>query len=103
VWVDYDGRHILINSARGRLKDRNMRQRPEVALQIPDPDNPDRYLLVRGPVVEITEDGDDEHLDRLAPRYLGKDFYPPAMRFAGEVRCLYKIAPRHVTVWNPWG
>jgi hypothetical protein len=74
-----------------------------VALQIPDPENSDRYLLIRGPVVETTEEGADEHLDSLSPRYLGKDFYPPSMRFPGEVRCLYKIEPRQVTVWNPWG
>jgi anthraniloyl-CoA monooxygenase len=103
VWVDYDGQHILINSARGRLKDRNMEQRPTVAIDIQDPDNPDRYLLVRGPVVEITEAGADEHLDTLAPRYLGKDKYPPGMRYPGEVRRLYKILPKHVTTWNPFG
>jgi PPOX class probable F420-dependent enzyme len=103
VWVDFDGQHVLINSARGRLKDRNMRARPQVALQIPDPDNSDRYLLIRGPVVDITEDGADEHLDSLSPRYLGKEFYPPGMRFPGEVRCLYRIEPRQVTVWNPFG
>jgi anthraniloyl-CoA monooxygenase len=103
VYVDYDGRHILVNSARGRIKDRNMAERRAVAIQIPDPDNPDRYLVVRGPVVEITENGADEHLDRLARRYLDKDAYPPSMRFPGEVRCLYKIEPRHVTTWNPFG
>ncbi|MBI3243410.1 MAG: PPOX class F420-dependent oxidoreductase [Chloroflexi bacterium] len=103
VWVDYDGKHILINSARGRLKDRNMEQRRHVAIEITDPDNPDRYLAVRGPVVEITEEGADAHLDKLAPRYLGKDSYPPSMRFPGEVRCLYKIEPKHVTTWNPFG
>ncbi len=103
VYVDYDGRHILVNSARGRVKDRNMEERPEVAIQIPDPDNSDRYVVVRGPVVEITEEGADAHLDRLAQRYLDKDVYPPSMRFPGEVRCLYKIEPRHVTTWNPFG
>lgn len=103
VYVDYDGRHILINSARGRVKDRNMMERPEVALQIPDPDNSDRYLAVRGRVVEITEAGADEHLDKLAKRYLDKEVYPPSMRFPGEVRCLYKIEPKHVTTWDPFG
>ncbi|MBI5292823.1 MAG: TIGR03618 family F420-dependent PPOX class oxidoreductase [Chloroflexi bacterium] len=103
VWVDYDGKHILINSARGRLKDRNMQQRRHVAIEITDPDNPDRFLAVRGPVVEITEEGADEHLDKLSPRYLGRDKYPPGMRFPGEVRCLYKIEPKHVTTWNPFG
>jgi len=103
VWVDYDGKHVIINSARGRLKDRNMRERPFVALQIPDPDDINRYLLIRGPVVEITEEGADEHLDKLSPRYLGRDKYPPAMRYPGEVRVLYKIEPQRVTTWNPFG
>src|SRR5206468_5313883 len=65
VWVDYDGRHILINSAAGRQKDLNMDKRRQVAIEIPDPDNPNRYLAVRGLVVEITEEGADAHLDRL--------------------------------------
>lgn len=103
VYVDYDGKHILINTARGRRKDKNMQERPFVALQIPDPENSDRYILVRGPVVQVTEEGADDHLDRLARRYFEKDQYPPTMRFPGEVRVLYKIEPRHVTIWNPWG
>lgn len=103
VYVDFDGRYLLINSARGRLKDRNMEQRRHVAIEITDPDNTDRYLLVRGPVVEITEEGADAHLDKLAQRYLEKEFYPPSMRFPGEVRCIYKIEPKHVTTWNPFG
>jgi len=103
VYVDYDGKHILINSARGRLKDKNMEQRRHVAIEITDPDNSDRYVLVRGPVVEITEEGADEHLNKLAQRYLDKDVYPPSMRFEGEVRRIYKIEPKHVTVWSPFG
>ena len=103
VYVDYDGKHILINSARGRLKDKNMAQRRQVAIEITDPDNSDRYVLVRGPVIEITEEGADAHLDKLAQRYLNKDVYPPSMRFPGEVRCLYKIEPKQVTTWNPFG
>lgn len=103
VWVDYDGQHILINSARGRVKDRNMEERRHVAIQIPDPDNSDRYVAVRGPVVEITEEGADAHLDKLAQRYLEKEFYPPSMRFPGEVRCIYKIEPKQVTTWDPFG
>jgi PPOX class probable F420-dependent enzyme len=103
VYVDYDGKYILINSARGRVKDKNMQERPHVALQIPDPDNSDRYVAIRGRVVEITEEGADEHLDALAKRYFEKDFYPSSMRFPGEVRALYKIAPDKVTVWDPWG
>ncbi len=91
VWVDFDETHVLVNSARGRLKDKNMRQRPQVALSIQDPDDPYRYLEVRGRVVEITEQGAEEHIDRLAKRYLGLDRYP--YRQPGEVRVIYKIKP----------
>jgi anthraniloyl-CoA monooxygenase len=103
VWVDYDGRHVLVNSAAGRQKDLNMTRRRHVAIEIADPDNPNRYLHVRGPVVEITEEGADAHLDALARRYLGLDAYPPGWRFPGEVRRLYRIAPERVGTWDPFG
>jgi PPOX class probable F420-dependent enzyme len=95
VWCDYDGTYILVNSARGRQKDRNMRRNPNVALSIVDPDNPYRYLEVRGKVVEITEDGASTHIDKMAQKYLGKDKYPFAQ--PGEVRVLYKIKPEHTS------
>jgi PPOX class probable F420-dependent enzyme len=91
VWCDFDGTHVRINSAKGRRKDRNMRRDPRVSLSLCDPDNPFRYLEIRGEVVEITEDGADEHIDQLAHKYLGVDTYPN--RRAGEVRVIYKIAP----------
>jgi anthraniloyl-CoA monooxygenase len=102
VWVDWDGRHVLINSAAGRQKDLNMVRRRRVAIEIPDPDNPNRYVHVRGPVVDITEAGADEHLDRLAQRYLGRATYPEGWKFPGEVRRIYRIAPEKVTVWDPF-
>ncbi|HWP84465.1 MAG TPA: PPOX class F420-dependent oxidoreductase [Terriglobia bacterium] len=94
TWVDFDGQHILINSARGRQKDRNMARDRRVALCILDPENPYRYLEVRGTVAEITEAGADAHIDRMAKKYLGLDHYP--LRRPGEVRVLYKIEPRRV-------
>jgi PPOX class probable F420-dependent enzyme len=103
VYVDWDGKHVLVNSARGRVKDRNMQERPNVALQIPDPDNSDRYISIRGRVVEITEEGAEEHLNKLSQRYIEKDVYPPSMRFPGEVRAIYKILPEKVIAWSPWG
>jgi len=96
VWVDYDGARLIVNSARGRQKDRNMRRDGEVAVSIQDPDNPYRYLLVRGRVVEVTEEGADAVIDALAKKYLGVDKYP--YRRPGEVRVTYKIEPEHVTV-----
>ncbi len=103
VYVDYDGKYILVNSAKGRQKDRNMERCPDVSIEIPDPDNPNRYLGIRGRVVEITEEGADQHLDRLAQRYLGRPKYPPTWRYPGEVRRIYKIEPTHVTAWEPFG
>jgi PPOX class probable F420-dependent enzyme len=89
VWCDFDGTHVRINSAKGRVKDRNMRRDPRVTLEIQDPDNPYRYLAVHGRVIEITEDGADAHINSLAKKYLGVDEYP--YRQPGETRVIYKI------------
>jgi len=95
VWVDFDGTHVLVNSAKGRQKDKNMRRDPRVSLSIADPDNPYRYLEIRGKVVGITEEGADAHIDKMAKKYMGKDTYP--YRNAAEVRVLYKILPGKTT------
>ena len=89
VWFDYDGKHIRVNSALGRVKDKNMRRDPRVSLAILDPDNPYRYLQIRGKVVDITQSGADQHIDSLAKKYLDQDKYPYGQ--PGEVRVLYKI------------
>ena len=95
VWCDFDGQHVLVNSAKGRQKDRNMRRDPRVSLALVDLDNPYRYLEIRGHVAEVTEEGADAHIDRMAKKYLDKDKYP--FRQRGEVRVLYKIEPQHFT------
>jgi PPOX class probable F420-dependent enzyme len=95
VWIDFDGTHILVNSARGRRKDKNMERNRAVALSIQDPDNPYRYLEVRGHVEEITEEGADQHIDRMAQKYIGVNKYPN--RSPGEVRVLYKIKPERTS------
>ena len=95
VWVDADDNHVIFNSARGRQKDRNVRRDPRVALAIIDPDNPYRYMEIRGKVEEITEQGADKHIDKMAKKYLDKDKYPFAQ--PGEVRVMYKIRPEHTT------
>ena len=89
VWIDVDRGRILVNSAKGRLKDRNMRSDPRVALSVTDPENPYQGMMIRGRVVEITEDGADDHIDKMASKYLGKDRYP--FRGSGEVRVKYYI------------
>ncbi|ERR1044071_4645050 len=98
VWVDYDGTHVRVNSAKGRVKDKNMRREKRVALSIQDPDNAYRYIAVRGEVVEITEEGADAHIDALAKKYLGKERYP--FRAPGEVRVIYKIRPDKVSTYG---
>ncbi|SRR5579871_842227 len=89
VWVDFDGTHVLVNTARGRVKDKNMSRDPRVSLAISDPQNPYRYVEIRGRVVDSTEKGADEHINKMAKKYLGQDVYP--YRQPGEVRVLYKI------------
>jgi PPOX class probable F420-dependent enzyme len=95
VWVDYDGKYVRFNSAKGRVKDKNIRRDPRVAVTLQDPANPYRYLEVRGRVVEITEHGADDHINKLSQKYLGKPVYP--FRQPGEVRVLYKVEPQKVS------
>lgn len=94
VWFNTDGEFILINSAEGRVKDRNMRTRPDVALAISDPMNDYRYIQIRGRVVEITKDGARQHIDLLAKKYTGRDVYSTDRM--NEQRVIYKIRPEKV-------
>jgi PPOX class probable F420-dependent enzyme len=94
VWVELHGDDILVNSAKGRRKDLNMRKRPNVALSIQDPENPYRYVEVRGHVEEITEDGAESHIDKLAKKYLGVEKYP--YRREDEIRVIFIIKPEKV-------
>jgi PPOX class probable F420-dependent enzyme len=94
VWVDFDGTHVLFNTAKGRVKANNLAREPRIALSIADPDNAYRYLGIQGRVVEMTESGGDAHIDKMAKKYLGKDSYP--FRAPGEVRLIVKIAPDKV-------
>ena len=91
VWFDYTNGKIRINSARGRVKAKTLKEGARVALAILDPENPYRYLEVRGKVEEITQDGAAQHIDKMAKKYLGKDKYPFAQ--PGEQRVLLKVTP----------
>jgi PPOX class probable F420-dependent enzyme len=95
VWFDYAGGKLRVNTAKGRVKARNMRPGAAVALAIMDPDNPYRYVQIRGRVASATDDGADAHIDQLAKKYLGKDTYP--FRQPGEVRIMYEIEPISVS------
>lgn len=94
VWFNTDGEYILVNTAVGRVKDHNMKARPNVALCIADPNDPYRYMQVRGKVVEYTTEGANEHIDTLAWKYRGikkYDNYRPGMQ-----RIIYKIRPESI-------
>jgi PPOX class probable F420-dependent enzyme len=95
VWLDYRGGMIRVNTAKGRVKARNLRPGARVALSIMDPDNPYRYIQIRGRVATAREDGADAHIDGLAKKYLGKDKYP--FRRPGEQRIMYEIEPVSVS------
>jgi PPOX class probable F420-dependent enzyme len=96
VWFDYSNGKIRVNSAKGRVKVRNMREGAPVALSILDPENPYRYIQIRGRVGRVTEDGASAHIDFLAKKYLGKDKYPFSQ--PGEVRVMFEIEPAAVQV-----
>lgn len=91
VWFDYKDGLIRVNSARGRVKSRNMKEGAPVALAIMDPDNPYRYIQVRGRVRRVTEEGASAHIDSLAKKYLGQEKYPYAR--PGEIRVMFEIEP----------
>lgn len=92
VWFSVDGDYILINTAEGRLKEKNMKERAKVAMTIQDPNERYRYIGIRGEVVGSTYEGSDEHIDMLSRRYDDK----PWPSKAGQVRIIYKIKPTHV-------
>ncbi len=95
LWFDADDKYILLNSAKGRVKDQNMRARSQVAILITDPADPfGRYIQIRGKVVEITEEGALEHINKLSLRYDDQ----PWTKVEGQTRVLYKILPEKVYV-----
>jgi hypothetical protein len=91
VWFDYHNERIRVNTEKKRVKARTLKQGAPVALAILDPDNPYRYLQVRGKVVSVSENGADAHINSLAKKYLGQDKYPFSQ--PGDVRVMYEIEP----------
>jgi PPOX class probable F420-dependent enzyme len=96
VWVDVeaDGSHVIINTVAGNLKTKNISQNPQVAISVVDKNNPWRYAIVRGTVVEERREGADAHIDKMAQKYLGQDTYP--WRQADRQRVILRIKPDHV-------
>ncbi|MCJ7490722.1 MAG: PPOX class F420-dependent oxidoreductase [Dehalococcoidia bacterium] len=95
VWVDLDGDDILVNTAEGRQKLKNVRRDPRVALDVVNSENPYEMVTLRGHVVEVTSEGADAHIDKLANKYLGRDRYP--FRQPGEQRVIIRIEPERVS------
>ncbi len=95
VWFDFKDGHVRVNTAKGRVKARNLKKGAAVALAIIDPDNPYRYVQIRGRVTRVTEDGAAPHIDLLAKKYLGQDKYPNAA--PSEVRLMCEIEPTSVS------
>jgi PPOX class probable F420-dependent enzyme len=94
VWVDYDGEHVLVNSAYGRCKVRNIQRDPRVAIVVLPAEDPQAgYISVTG-TAELVDEGADEHIDKLAKKYLGADEYP--FRSPGEQRVIIRITPERV-------
>lgn len=97
VWCSYEGTYILINSAKGRVKDKNIRLNPSVTVFAGDPCDPERWIEVRGTVAEITEDGADGHLDDLSELYYKER--PCRFHKKGVIRVIYKVKPERVVVF----
>ena len=97
VWVDYDPEtnHVLVNTARGRRKERNVSRDPKVGIEMSDPDDPYRYLSVQGVVESVTAAGADAHADELAGRYMDLEEYPNHGEEVGE-RVVIRIRPERV-------
>ncbi|MBI4446101.1 MAG: PPOX class F420-dependent oxidoreductase [Acidobacteria bacterium] len=104
VWVDFDGLYLLINTAKDRIKDLNMRARPYIAISILDPEKPQRYLGIQGKVVEIVEDvAAEQHMKKLGKRYIDEAAYPEFLRRlskSAEKRVLYRILPQRVHTFD---
>ena len=94
VWVDVKDARPVLNTAEGRVWPKNLARDPRVTMTVQNLENPYEYVEIRGRVAERTHDGADEHIDRLAKKYLGQDEYP--YRRPGEQRVIIRVAPEHV-------
>ncbi|MBS1883830.1 MAG: PPOX class F420-dependent oxidoreductase [Actinobacteria bacterium] len=99
VWIGLDGDLITFNTAEGRVKPKNLRNNPSVAVSVAGLENPYESVIVQGKAVELTHDGADDDIDALAKRYLDADSYP--FRQPGEERVIVKIEPEKVNHMNP--
>jgi PPOX class probable F420-dependent enzyme len=98
VWIDTDGEHVIFNTAEGRLKPKNLRRDPRVAVSVVNAEQPYQQVMIRGKAIELTHDGADDHIDKLAKKYLGVDKYP--FRQPGEERVMVKIAAEKIATMD---
>jgi len=96
VWGDYDGEHVLVNTAEGRLKHKNVLRDPRVAISVVDHSNPLNMTTIKGKVIEIIPDYDYVHANKLTKQYMGIDEYP--FKRDGEKRIIFKIKPMKIFV-----
>jgi PPOX class probable F420-dependent enzyme len=89
IWIDLDGDDVVFNTSEGRVKMQNLRRDPRVAISVFDRNDPYEQVVIRGTVVDIRRDGADDHIDRLAKKYLGLDEYP--WRESGEQRLIVRV------------
>lgn len=99
VWIDYDGRYIIVNTAEGRSKTNNTKSDGRVALCVMDSSNPYHMVAIRGRVEKITNEGADLHIDKMAKKYLGLDKYP--LKRPSEKRTMLQIRPESVHHQKP--
>jgi PPOX class probable F420-dependent enzyme len=99
TWVDLEDGRILVNTAEGRLKQKNISRDDRIAISVADQNNPYHMVTIRGRVAEQTKEGADEHIDKLAKKYLGVDKYP--QRSPDEKRIILKIKPERVHYQPP--
>lgn len=108
VWVDTDGEAILLNTVRGRLKDRNLRARQSLSLLLTDPNDPYRWVSFQCRVDRVIDEDDPHHggaatesINRMSAKYLGDEVYPLRDRHSTEVRSLFRLEPTHAVVYHP--
>jgi PPOX class probable F420-dependent enzyme len=96
VWLDWDGEHVVFNTAEGRVKPRNIRRNPAVGVFVMNPEDPYRWIAVTG-TAEMTREGAAEHIDKLAKKYFGRDSYGLQ---PGEQRIIVRVRPERVTAYG---
>ena len=97
VWVDWDGKYVLVNTLQSRAKPRHVERDPRVEIAVVDSENPYQHVRIKGRA-ELVEEGAEEHIDKLSKKYTGEESYP--WRAPGDVRVILRILPERVAGYN---